>query len=283
MLQTVYLNDTFVPFAEARVSASDAGFLFGAGVFETVLARAGRPGYFSRHIERLRTSCRKLGIDFSYSENAIRDIVEELLSRNDLSATEARVKILITPGDTSVHLSHRDGTLLISAIPYLRPSLHIPWKLLMTGTVQASSVAAHKTTSYLGYRMALHSAHADGYDDMILFDRHGHVSETSIASLLLFRNSVPDGELLLLPASPDALQGITRGVVADIVRERGIEVVEAPVSPHDLFEGVSVCVCNALLGPIAVGRINETEIPTLESRFLSSLRENWEEGAQEIT
>jgi branched-subunit amino acid aminotransferase/4-amino-4-deoxychorismate lyase len=222
----------------------------------------------------LSASCRELGFEFSITQEELREIVLELLTRNFLADRETRVKILVTPGDTSEHISHRSGTLLVSAMPYFRPSLHIPWKLLMPGTVQASSIAAHKTTSYMGYRMALHAAHAKGYDDIILLDRHGHVSETSIASLLLIR-----GGQLLLPSSPDALPGITRRVLADIMRERGMDVFEAPVSPQDLEDGYAVCVCNALLGPFPVGKINEMELPPLESMFLSSLRESWEDTA----
>ncbi|MBE0644031.1 MAG: aminotransferase class IV [Bacteroidetes bacterium] len=271
MQPLVFLNDDFIPAVDARISAFDAGFLFGAGVFETLLATGGRPWYFHRHLERLRASCGALGIEFSASDSALRGIVGELLSRNGLDDIETRVKILVTPGDTSVHISHRGSTVLVSAIPYIRPSLHIPWKLSMPGIVHASSIATHKTTSYLAYRMALHAAHSRGFDDVILFDRHGHVAETSVASLLVFR----EGQLLL-PASPDALRGITRGVIAELVRENGMEVAEVPMSPHELTEGGAVCVCNALLGPYPVARINETEIPTLDALFLSSLRESWE-------
>ncbi|MFZ1729883.1 MAG: aminotransferase class IV [Bacteroidota bacterium] len=274
MQPLVYINEEYIFAAEARVSAFDAGFLFGAGVFETVLVRAGKPFYFSRHFQRLRTSCEELGINFPHTEEKLREILSELITRNNLAGIETRAKILITPGDTSAHISHRDGTLFISAMPYIRPSLHIPWKLLMPGVVQASAAAPHKTTSYMGYRMALHAAHEKGYDDLILFDRLGHVSETSVASLILFR-----GESLMLPASPDALRGITRSVIVEIAKDRGMEVVEAPVSPHELGEGFSVCVCSALLGPFPVGRINENEIPLPDPLFLSSLRESWEERA----
>jgi branched-subunit amino acid aminotransferase/4-amino-4-deoxychorismate lyase len=274
MQPLVFLDNDFIPAVEARVSAFDAGFLFGAGVFETLLATEGKPWYFHRHLERLRRSCGELDMEFSQGDAALRTIVGELLARNGLDTMETRVKILVTPGDTSVHISHRGGTLLVSAIPYIRPSLHIPWKLTLPGIVQASQVAAHKTTSYLGYRMGLHAAHSRGYDDVIFLDRQGHVSETSVASLLVFR----DGQLLL-PSSPDALRGITRAIIAELVHENGMEVVEAPLSPDDLFDGASVCVCNALLGPFPVARINETEIPPLEPLFLSSLRERWEAGA----
>ncbi len=274
MQSLVFFNDDFISAAEARVSPFDAGFLFGAGIFETVLARNGRPFYLSRHIDRMQNSSRELGIESELDRDVLAEIITELLQRNSLTEIDARVKILVTPGDTSAHLSHRDPTVLISASPYVRPSLHIPWKLTMPGLVQASPAAAHKTTSYMGYRMAMHAARSEGFDDVVLFDRYGHISETSIASLLLFR-----GDALHLPSSPDALPGITRDIVADIARKRDMEVIDAPVSPGELGEGYSVCVCNALLGPFPVGQIDAMETPALDAHVLSSIRDAWEDGA----
>lgn len=277
MQQTVYLNNKFIPAEEAKVSAHDAGFLFGAGVFETILGSRGRLFYFHRHYARLRSACAELGIKLPFGPAALRNIVLELLTRNQLNGVEARVKILATPGDTNTHLSHREGTVLITVAPYMRPSPRIPWKLLFDGLMLASPTAMFKSTSYLPYRLALHAAHVKGYDDAIFLDRHGMVSETSIASLLLFR-----GEKLVLPQSEDALRGVTRGVVAEIAREKHFDVEERPVSPAELIEGYAVCVCNALLGPFPVGKINDTELPVIQAGLLESLRTAWTEGAERI-
>jgi branched-chain amino acid aminotransferase len=274
MQPTVYLNNKFIPAAEARISPFDAGFLFGAGVFETMLARTGRLFHFERHYARLRNACAELHIVLPFSSGALRNVTLDLLRRNMLNATEARVKILVTPGDTAVHLSHRDSTVLVSAEPYIRPSPRIPWKLLLTGAVHASPSAAYKSISYLPYRLALHEARAKGYDDAIFLDRNGMLSETSIASLLLFR-----GDTLLLPQSDDALRGITRGVIAEAASARGMVVVERSVGAEEILDGYAVCVCNALLGPFPVGRINETEIPLPDDNLLTALREDWEKSA----
>ena len=276
MAATVYLNNRFLPAAEARVSVFDAGMLYGAGVFETLLARRGVPFYYPRHFARLRGSCAELGIRLPVGQTALHNIILEVLRRNELNAVEARVKVLVTPGDTAAHISHRDTTLLVSAEPYLRPGSRIPWKLRMDGRVVAAPTAVLKSTSYLAYRLALHEARANGYDDAILLDRHGNVSETSIASLLLFREGS-----LLLPQSPDALHGITRRVLAEIAAERGLRIEERPVSPEDLSEGHAVCVCNALLGPFPVARINDDAVTPMDGDLLAALREDWESRAAE--
>lgn len=275
MGQIVYLNTRFTPSEEARISVHDAGFLFGAGVFETLLGSKGRLFYFPLHFTRLKESCRALGITLPFSPGSLRRIMLELLTRNQLNGVEARVKVVITPGDLSRHLSHRDSTVLISAEPYLRPNPRLPWKLLFDDTVQAGAATRHKTTSYLPYRLALHAARNKGYDDAILLDRDRMVSETSLASVLLPRDGI-----LLMPASPDALPGITRGVVAEIARGIGLTVEERPVAPAELFDGGALGICNALLGPFPVSHINDHPLPAWDAELLSSLRAQWSEGAE---
>lgn len=272
MASTVYLTNRFVPASEARVSVFDTGFLYGAGLFETILAVKGQLFYFHRHYARLRNSCAELGIPFHFSQAALRNIALEILRRDRMNDIEARVKILVTPGDTGTHISHRESTVLVSAAPYIRPSPRIPWKLLFEGGIQASALAVHKSLSYFAYRLALHSAHANGYDDAIILDRHGNVSETSIASLLLFREGT-----LLLPDSPDALPGVTRHVIAEIAAAQGIKVEERPVTPEEMLDGFAICVCNALLGPFPVAKINDTALPQMESSVFEALREEWAE------
>lgn len=266
----VYVNDQFYSIRDAKIHALDAGLLFGAGLFETLLAVNGRSHLLTRHLDRMRASSRALGIPFSLTNEKAAHIITELLERNRLNENEARIKIVATPGDTGIHYSHRAETLIITAEPYLRPPLDIPWKLTFLNAVNASSIASHKSTSYLAYRSGLHSARVDGFDDGILIDRFGHVSETTVASLLLF-----DENGMTIPDSPDALRGITTTVMEEICADLGIAVHHRPVSADDLLAGANICVCNALLGPFPVNRIDASDIVPLHAEQLRVLRDAW--------
>ena len=250
----VYVNDQFYSIRDAKIHALDAGLLFGAGLFETILAIGGSPRLLSRHLERLRTSSRALGIPFSLTDEKAESIIGELSKRT-------------RPKDKD---AHRAETLIVTAEPYLRPPLEIPWKLTLLNAVNASGITAHKSTSYLAYRSGLHSARVEGFDDGILLDRYGHVSETTVASLLLFNE---DG--MIVPASPDALPGITAGILQEICTDLGIAVQRVPVSADDLLAGANICVCNALLGLFPVNRIDQTDIPALPADQLQVLRTAW--------
>lgn len=270
MQHLVYVNGEYYPAREAQVPALDAGMQFGAGLFETLLAVDGKPHLPGRHLHRLRTSCAALGIPFLPTDDAVQAIIIELLTRSGLTAGEGRVKILVTPGDLAQYHTHREPTLLVTAEPYVRPPLHIPWTLMASDETVASPLAGHKSTSYFAYRHLLHRARVEGYDDVILLDRDGNVSETAIASLLLFETG-----RLILPLSPDRLPGITAAVIEESCRERGMDVSRRGLQPADLTAGAAVCICNSLLGIVPVGRIGAEGIPTLAPPFLASLREAW--------
>ena len=53
----IFLNDTFVPQEQAKISVFDHGFLYGDGVFETLRSYKGRVLLWERHLARLRQSC----------------------------------------------------------------------------------------------------------------------------------------------------------------------------------------------------------------------------------
>lgn len=80
---------------------------------------------------------------------------------------------------------------------------------------------------------------------------------------------------MILPVSEDALPGIARSVIADIARARGIDVREMTVSTHTLMNQTAVCICNALIGPFPIGRINEQELPPPDAAMLRALGEAW--------
>ena len=108
------------------------------------------------------------------------------------------------------------------------------------------------------------------HHDAVLLDRDGNVSECSFTSILVF-----DDDRLILPDSPDALQGITAGVMAEICRDLGMQVEQRSVAPGELTSGAVICVCNALLGPFPVTRIGTKDVPVFPAEGMHPLRQAW--------
>jgi branched-subunit amino acid aminotransferase/4-amino-4-deoxychorismate lyase len=265
----VYLSGSLLHLHDASVSVFDAGFQFGAGLFETVLCIDGRPHVLGRHLARLRGSAEMLGIPIVENDEEIQNAIGAVLTKNSLDRGHARLKILATPGDITAYQPIRRPTMFITAEPYLRPSLTVPWRLGLDGRVQAGPLSTHKSSSYLAARMALHTARVHGFDDMVLLDRHGNVAETSIAGLLLLYRG-----RWILPETADALPSISRDIIIELLREKGENIVTRVVTPERL-EQSAVLLSNSLLGPFPVHSVNKVKLKSLPGDLLEDLRDKW--------
>ncbi|MEM4555988.1 MAG: aminotransferase class IV, partial [Acidilobaceae archaeon] len=92
-------------------------------------------------------------------------------------------------------------------------------------------VMAKATGIYLNSIIALIEAKKEGYDDAILLDWRGNVSEATGANVMLVRKK----KIITPPASASILEGITRDSVIKIARDIGIEVIERDVAREELY------------------------------------------------
>ena len=95
---TVYLNGTFLPLSQAKVSVLDRGFLFGDGIYEVLFYHRGKPIAAADHIARLKHSLNEVGI--AYPDVDLLAISNELIAKQQLS--DAKVYWQITRGAEAV-------------------------------------------------------------------------------------------------------------------------------------------------------------------------------------
>jgi len=268
----LYLNGELMHAHDAHISPFDAGFQFGAGLFETILCIDGRPHALRRHVSRLRASSIATRIPVQESDEEIGTAIAQVLEKNSYTKGETRLKLLVTPGDISAYQPVRRSTLLITAEPYLRPAPGMPWRLGLDGRRQAGPILEHKSSSYFGFRLALHAARESGFDDMIILDREGCVAETSIAALLLYH-----GGHWIIPESQDALPSITRSILTGILEAEGLQILTRPVTAEGLHDS-AMLICNSLLGPFPVHSINHTPLHQIPEETVVRLRSAWLEA-----
>jgi branched-subunit amino acid aminotransferase/4-amino-4-deoxychorismate lyase len=269
MNSIIYLNGNYIHVHDAIVTPFDAGFLYGAGLFETILCIDGVPHALDRHLARLRNSADIIGIPIEENDEELITAISDVLRRNSLDRGDVRLKLLATPGDITTYRPVRRPTMFISAEAYSRPPLTVPWRVLLDGRVQAGHVLAHKSSSYLSSRMALHEAHRRGFDDALFLDRDGCLAESSIASLLLYRDGV-----WLFPLTRDALPGVTQNLLLEILNDAGRETADIPVT-EDMLPSCAMLLCNSLLGPFPVQTVNETRLQQPPPEDLVWLRRSW--------
>ena len=79
-----FLNDQFVPEAEAVVSVNDRGFLYGDGLFETIRVFNGKPFRLAQHLERLVRGADYLKIKLPFTPKELHHFAKQLIEMNKL-------------------------------------------------------------------------------------------------------------------------------------------------------------------------------------------------------
>jgi len=173
-----WLDGSFVPMPQARISAFDAGFQHGMGLFETMAGRDGRIVRGLEHMERLRRSALELGLCERLRPEALVDACEATMARNGMK--DARVRLTVTGGDmnllarTAEEVRH-DPTILIQVQPPTAypPAIFEQGIGVRVADAQlnvADPFAGHKTLWYWPRLAALQHAAAAGMHEALWFD-----------------------------------------------------------------------------------------------------------------
>jgi branched-chain amino acid aminotransferase len=217
----VWLNGRLCNLDEARISPLDHGLLVGDGVFETLVARQGRPFAAREHWERLVHSCGVTGLKAPPEADCLA-AMEAVLKANLLN--EARVRVTITGGDGPLGSERGDSepTMLVSATalkpwpPTERVCL-APWTRNENG-----ALAGVKSTSYGGNVRALAYARARGCGEALLANTRGELCEGTGSNVFVLMG----GRLITPPLASGCLAGVTRRLVLKACSEAGIACFE---------------------------------------------------------
>jgi branched-chain amino acid aminotransferase len=95
-MEKVFLNGQIVSAAKAAVPVTDSSYLYGIGLFETMRAVGGTVFRLDDHLQRLNKSAETLAIANSYSDDQIRQAIDEVLTANKLS--DARLRLQVSNG-----------------------------------------------------------------------------------------------------------------------------------------------------------------------------------------
>lgn len=234
MLQ-VWIDGDLVPADAARVSVYDRGFRSGEGVFETLRAYGDHPFRLDAHAARAVSGARFVG--FELEPERLRAAVTATAGANlaAFGGDDSVVRLTATPGrldpDTPFPGSG-DGppTLVVTSHRLALPAQLYRRGVTATAVPWSRELPSVKAVSYLAATVAGRHARAQGADEALLTDAHGHILEGANANLFL----VHDGRLLTPPADAGILAGVTRGVVLEVARAEGYEVEERPVTVSEL-------------------------------------------------
>jgi len=239
-----YFKKQIIPLADAKIGVMTHAFNYGTAVFEGIRGNwndeEGQVYAFSlkEQFDRLRKSCRIMKIDFPYENEELYSITTQIVEmsgyREDVYIRPLAYKSSEVLG---VRLHDLEDDLLIFVAPF-GPYLDIEkgarcctssWRRVADTGIPAR---AKITGIYANSALAKTEANLNGYDEAIMLDERGHISEGSGENIFL----VQDGKIITPPPSSDILVGITRDTVMTLAREElGIEVVERDIDRTELY------------------------------------------------
>lgn len=218
----LWLNGNLVKTDEAAISPFDHGLLVGDGIFETLVARGGRPFAAAAHYERLRHSCASLGLT-PLPEAEYHAAMAAVLEANGLQ--EARVRVTLTSGDGPLGSDRGDArrTAIVIATPLnawgpAERVCLVPWPRNERG-----ALAGVKSVSYGENVIALAHAKQRGCGEALLANTRQELCEGTGSNVFV----VVGGRLQTPPLDSGCLAGITRHLVLRACAEAGIDCEEA--------------------------------------------------------
>jgi len=210
----VWVDGAVVEADEARVSVFDHGLTVGDGVFETAKVVDGVPFALTRHLDRLASSARGLGLT-PPEDGALRDAVAVALAANAnaVAAGPLRLRITLTGGTSPLGSDRGQAgpTLVVALAPLTAwaPTAKVvvvPWT-----RNERAATAGLKTTSYADNVVALAHAKAHGGSEAVLANTAGMLCEGTGSNVFV----VLAGELVTPPLTSGCLAGVTRALVLE--------------------------------------------------------------------
>jgi branched-chain amino acid aminotransferase len=210
----VWVDGAVVEADQARVSVFDHGLTVGDGVFETAKVVDGVPFALTRHLDRLASSARGLGLT-PPEDGALRDAVAVALAANAdaVAAGPLRLRITLTGGTSPLGSDRGQAgpTLVVALAPLTAwaPTAKVvvvPWT-----RNERAATAGLKTTSYADNVVALAHAKAHGGSEAVLANTAGMLCEGTGSNVFV----VLAGELVTPPLTSGCLAGVTRALVLE--------------------------------------------------------------------
>ncbi len=239
----IWIDGALVDWRDAKIHVLTHTLHYGCGVFEGVRAYNTAQGTaifrLREHTERLFNSARILRMKIPYSIEQVEQAQKQVVRENRLQTCYLRPLAWI--GDEKLGVSPKGCTihLMIAAWPWgaylgeegLKRGIRVKTSSYTRHHVNITMTQAKAVSNYTNSILANMEVTEDGYDEALLLDASGFVSEGPGENIFIVRNGVvytPD-------LSSGALNGITRNTIFTICRDLGLELVEKRITRDEVY------------------------------------------------
>jgi branched-chain amino acid aminotransferase len=248
----VFHNDEVQPVEKTRWSPGQAGLICGWGLFTTVRIVRGEGFAYERHWRRLEKDSALTRMPMPYSGAKVRVQLQEVIRANQVKEGCARIYLVWnTAGSWKSDEKMPEVDLVITTSDLPRHREIVRLTVREQGRHAASPLAGVKTISWLNSVWAAAEAQREGFDEVVLLNERGEVSECTSANIFAVRGD----RVVTPPLSSGCLEGVTRGILMEIASEAGTSVVEQTLRTEDLYAADEVMITSTNRNVIGVKEI----------------------------
>lgn len=266
----VWLDGSMSLIEDTNVSCLAHTLHYGTGVFEGIRSYGIEDGHavfkMREHVNRLFNSARSLRMDIPFSPDEIEDGIQMVLAQNDLKDAYIRPLVYFEQGGMGLDVSANPRNPVRTLIAAWK------WDSYFSASKWEDGISArlgdwkrvfpHPSVSKakaIGFYASSYMAHMEaksyGFQEAILIDEYGNLTEASASNLFLIQN-----ETLYTPTTRSILPGITRETVMDIARDLGLKVIEDHIPQEQIFIADEVFLSGTACEIMPVTRVNKQKI-----------------------
>lgn len=238
----IWFDGEMVPWRDAQVHVLTHTLHYGLGVFEGVRAydTDNGPAVFrlAEHTQRLFDSAKILRMNMPWDQDTVNAAQQQVIRENGLGACYLRPMAFYGSEGMGLRADNLSTHLIIAAWPWgaylgddgLTKGIRIRCSSHTRHHVNIGMTRAKANGQYINSMLALQEALQDGYDEALMLDVDGYVSEGSGENFFLVKDGV-----VYTPQLTSALNGITRRTIMTFCNDLGIELIERNITRDDVY------------------------------------------------
>ena len=267
--EKIWFNGELIPWDDAKIHILTHSLHYGMGVFEGIRAYETDDGpavfRLTDHMRRFDQSARILMMPLPYSVDEMVQAVKDTVRSTGLSSCYVRPIAYYGYGEMGLNTLPCSVDVAVACWPWgaylgddaLTKGVRMKISTWARPDHNSMPPAAKTTGNYVNSSLAKVEALKAGYDEAILLNRAGLVSECTGENVFVARH----GKLISPPLSAGALEGITQSTVMAIARDLGFDVALGELSRSDLYIAEEMFVCGTAAEVSSVLSVDDRQLP----------------------
>lgn len=238
----IWMDGKLVPWREANIHVLTHTLHYGMGVFEGIRAYKTEEGTaifrLEEHTKRLFNSAKIFQMNIPFSQEQISEATCQVVRENKLNSCYIRPIVWI--GSEKLGISAKTNTIHAAIAAWewgaylgddgLNKGIRVKTSSFTRHHVNVSLVRAKASGYYINSILANQEVTAHGYDEALLLDTDGYVSEGSGENVFIVKNGI-----IYTPDLASCLDGITRDAIFVIAKDLGYEVREKRITRDEMY------------------------------------------------